>query len=334
MEEVTVEKPVGILDVTSQFKLKSDSRRRTIIIPQAPPEPEEIETKEKKRHLFKRKSVPPPPPPPPKKQLTTEYSNAAEDDMKMDEFYDKVEKIMKELKRIEDCMIEVSKANKQYLVAKDDDEAFKCNEYVESNVNTVEGIARDINMSLSSLENETEEMMAESCPDPNKDSCKLGYARIRTIHSAHLRSKLSKLMSESRIEQEEAKARKQDQLARQLRILDPNLSQEEATNTVSRTSDLTSAQLFSLAATKESAAKELERLQLRHVSMMNVEKSVMKLARLFNDMQNLVREQGEWIEDTKKCLAGANTFLEKAVEDTHEGVQRQKTIRKLKCAIF
>jgi t-SNARE complex subunit (syntaxin) len=332
--EVTVEKPVGILDITSQFKLKSDSRRRTIFIPQAPQEPEEVVTKEKKKHLFRRKSAPPPPAPIPKKQLTTEYSDAAEDDMKMSEFYVNVSKIHDDLKRIEEYMSEVSKANKQYLIAKDDDEAFKCDEYVEKSINIVETIAREVNNSLSSVEHDTEMKMAEACSDPNKDACKLGYARIRTIYSAHLRSKLSKLMAAFRIEQEEAKARKQDQLARQLRILDPNLSQSEATATVSRTSDLTSAQLFSLAATKESAAKELERLQMRHVSMMNVEKSVVKLARLFNDMQNLVMEQGEWIKDTKKFLGEANTFLEKAVEDTHEGVERQKTIRKLKCAIF
>ena len=252
----------------------------------------------------------------------------------MGDFYTKVSKIIEDLKRIEEYMGEVSKANKQYLIAKDDDEAFKCDEYVEQSVGAVEKIARDINGSLGSVEHDTEMIMAESCADPNKDACKLGYARIRTIYSAHLRSKLSILMSAFRIEQEEAKARKQDQLARQLRILDPNLSQAEAATTVSRTNDLTSAQLFSLAATKESAAKELDRLQMRHASMMNVEKSVLKLARLFNDMQNLVMEQGEWIKDTRKFLGETNTFLEKAVEDTHEGVERQKTIRKLHCAIF
>lgn len=319
----------GIIDRSAEFKSCAQNRRATISIPQ-----EQATDDVSKKGLFKKKkskktqSLPPPP-----QKLTTDYSLGAESSMHMDVFYNHIALLHQNLKQVRELRGEAEKANRQYLLARDDDQANKCDDFVEECVNRVNQLCAQTRQTLDTLDGENDQLLGAPCPDKNEEGCRLGYARIRILNTAHLRAELAAQMAAFKAEQREAAARKQDQLARQLRIVDPTLSDGDV-NRIATDPELTSAQLFALAASKTDATQALERLQQRHTSMLNIEKGVSKLAMLFQDMQNLVLEQGEMLNDTQKFLAETNTFLEQAIADTAEGAERQKTNRKLKCLLI
>lgn len=253
--------------------------------------------------------------------------------MNMDSFFNHTILLQKNLKQITNLRVEAEKANRQYLLARDDDEVNRCDDFVQECVTRVHQLCTTTRTTLDTLDTENDQLLAASCADPNEESCRLGYARIRMLTVAHVRAKLADQLSAFKGEQREAAARKQDQLARQLRIVDPTLSDSDV-HKIAADPELTSAQLFALAASKSDASQALERLQQRNTSMLQIEKGVSKIAMLFQDMQNLVLEQGEMLNDVAKFLGETNNFLEQAIADTAEGAERQKTNRKLKCLVI
>ena len=312
----------GINNRTEEYRKSASIRRADISIPTEEPA--------KKRGLFKKKQPPAPPPAP---QLTNKYSTDAESSMNMDSLYNHVAVIRHNIKQLEMLREEAEKANRTQLLAKDDDEANRCDDFVEECVQRVYTMSSQCQVTLNSLDAENERLLAAPCSNENEESCRLGYAKIRKDNTKHLRTKLTAQMRAFKAEQEEATVRKQMKFGRQLRLVDPTLTDTQIQK-IAADPELSSETIFQLATSKDDATKALAGLQRRCVSMMNIEKSVSKLAMLYQDMYNLTLEQGELLNSTAQHLEEANSFIEKAVEDLEESKERQKTIRKLKCLVI
>jgi t-SNARE complex subunit (syntaxin) len=267
-------------------------------------------------------------------------SNEAEQLMGMADFYAALPKIREQLAYLQNQRKEVTRANKQCQQALDDEEAVRCDEFVEAAVRHVHSLVSELKDKLESMDQGTTEAQqayltginAET-RDPNVEQCLTGYARIRQLLVRHYRQHLLKFMEDFQADQREADVRRKEQLERKIRIISPEISDRELTKIVADP-QLNATQIFGSSVLAGDAREALQAFEQRRVSMFALERSVGKLAVLFRDMQNMLQEQGEMLTDCQKYLGSANEFLVQAKETLAEGKTYAKNVRKLKCAIF
>jgi syntaxin 1B/2/3 len=118
------------------------------------------------------------------------------------------------------------------------------------------------------------------------------------------------------------RARLQDQMARQYRIVNPNASQAEVNRVVSDTSN---QQIFSQALMQSDRRGQsraaLSAVEDRHAAIQKIESQMQELAQLFSDMEALVVQQEEAVtlieqkgEEVVENIQGGNEHLVKGVK--------------------
>lgn len=74
----------------------------------------------------------------------------------------------------------------------------------------------------------------------------------------------------------------------------------------------------------------LGRVQARHNELQNIERSIIELAGLFQDLETLVIQQGEVIQQVEEQTQKVNENMDHGIKEVTRGVDHARRRRKLK----
>jgi len=125
--------------------------------------------------------------------------------------------------------------------------------------------------------------------------------------------------------------RTREQMARQYRIVRPDATEEEVQSAVE---DQQGQQIFSQALLsgnrRGEARSALREVQARHNEIQRIEKTIVELAQLFNDMEQLVTEQEVMVENIDQRGEEVVTNLDKGTEELGGAVKSARSRRRKK----
>ena len=137
-------------------------------------------------------------------------------------------------------------------------------------------------------------------------------------------------------EQENMKKRSQDTIARHVRIVNPNATEEDIQNALESGGG---EQYFAdkiMMGSKEMATTRTiyVDVQEKHRDILKIETSMEELHQLFVDMAVLVDSQQELFDNISSNVANSVNFVEKARENLHVARKHQGSARKVTCIII
>jgi t-SNARE complex subunit (syntaxin) len=288
-----------------------------------------IEIKKKRRssmfHLRRHSSTKEPPPT--AQQDPMEEYKREESTLEMDDFFSRHHRVRKNLRTLHLLHDQLHQNNRAQLGATDEPTLARCDQINEALTEEMTRITALIRQDLTELleENKRLEQVA---------SAGSGYLRMRQITHASLKRQFAHAKSLIETEQRCGQNQVRDTIKRQLKIVDPNLSESEADQLADpEKAHMLRSNLFSISG-KESAQRLLEQVDKRRESMMKVEKNIAALARLYNDMEMTVEEQQANLDSVETFVNGAVEHVEKAAVEMSVAVEHQQNIRKARCLLL
>ncbi|KAF8252674.1 t-SNARE [Wilcoxina mikolae CBS 423.85] len=125
--------------------------------------------------------------------------------------------------------------------------------------------------------------------------------------------------------------RTREQMARQYRIVKPDATEEEVQQACE---DSQGQQIFSQALLsgnrRGEARSALREVQARHTEIQRIEKTIIELAQLFNEMEQLVTEQEAMVENIDQRGEEITQNVDKAQEELGEAVGKARSARRKK----
>ena len=137
-------------------------------------------------------------------------------------------------------------------------------------------------------------------------------------------------MSEYQRIQELYQAKYREQLKRQYKVVRPDASQDELDAILNADGpSLMSKQVFTVANSAD-AKRLLDEVSDRHEDLMIMQKSVIELNQLFQDLAILIDQQDNMVTSIEEQVDTAATHTENAVVELKQAVEGQKKARKKK----
>jgi len=249
--------------------------------------------------------------------------------MEMDTFNSQEEKINENMKKIKTFEEQIEKLHKQLLATQDIEEAKTLSQKVEILTGSINTMLRETKALLAQIDSDTQRL-APLAPPGSAD------LRARITHHRGLVSKFSKLAKKLSDAQYSIRQKYKLQMERQYKIVNPRATKED----IARLGDGEDGmqQIFTSAA-KGEARKNLQQLQDRQKDVKKIEKNMTELLALFQELQNMVIEQGEIINKIEYNIDTIEGYTEKAAKQLTEAVASKKNYQKkswvlLICTIF
>jgi syntaxin 1B/2/3 len=149
-----------------------------------------------------------------------------------------------------------------------------------------------------------------------------------------LANNLMKVAQEYQGVQQDAKKSYRAQLERQYKIARPNASDAEVANAIDNSNGNGVFQQQILSSRVQDQRRVLGEVENRQHALQNIEKSLMQLFDLMQDMQVLLEEQGTMINSIEDNVESAAVHVEDGSKELSKGVEHAKSARKKKWICF
>lgn len=238
----------------------------------------------------------------------------------MSAFYSEISSIQDQIKRFTDNVNRIGDLHSRSLNATDDETAARNAERLDQLVEDTRALSGELKVRIKNLE--------------RKVSSGANAAAKRN-QTGLVKSKFMEAIQHYQKVEQEYRNKHKARMERQFRIVKPDASPEEVQAVVN---DEDGGQVFAKALMNsnrygESKAAYRE-VQERHEDIKRIEKTLVELAQLFNDMSVLVEQQGETIDHIETQAEQVNVDTEKALEHTNTAVEHARSARKKRWICF
>ncbi|BFU20406.1 syntaxin, putative [Entamoeba histolytica HM-1:IMSS-B] len=160
--------------------------------------------------------------------------------------------------------------------------------------------------------------------------------RIRKNHVDVLSSKLIKLMKEYRDIQELNKAENENRIARQMKVVNPNVSDEEVKQAIESNDNafMTGVMTENNKQLDIAAKQALAYVTSKHNDILILVGAIAELRQMFVDLAVLVERQGEVINKIEDNCETALEYVKQGTEDLKQAHEYAKQSSKLMCIIL
>eukprot|EP00127_Corallochytrium_limacisporum_P005396 Clim_evm8s204 gene=Clim_evmTU8s204 len=246
----------------------------------------------------------------------------------MKEFFDNVAEVRTSISNIEGKIDQVAQKHGQALASISDKQHKRTNEEIDQLMSDISSEANKVRSKLKTMDRENKEFEQANPGSPD--------ARIRTTQHATLSRKFVDVMTRYNDVQTQYKAKYTERVKRQLKIVQPEATQEEIDKEVDQALEGKAENFFlrQMVEPKHAEAKQaLEEIQDRHKELLRLERSIKELHELFVDMAILVESQGEMVDRIEFSVAKATDYTEGATEQLKQATALQSAARRKKIAI-
>ncbi|KAI8799253.1 t-SNARE [Cladochytrium replicatum] len=152
-------------------------------------------------------------------------------------------------------------------------------------------------------------------------------ASSRRVQQANLAQKLQQLSADYQAVQSDYEKRLKSRMAREVKIVAPNATQEEIDQAIdSRQGPVFAQQLLSTRV--DAQRKTLQEVNARHEELQRIERSITELYELFQEMQLMIDTQAEVINNVETRVGEATAFLEEGNVAMTNAVEHRKSARR------
>jgi len=163
-----------------------------------------------------------------------------------------------------------------------------------------------------------------------EDRKKTALYRIKQIQIARLQKHVVDIMTQYNDSQVRYKEKCKEMFKRQVLISGQEITDQEMEDMLENNP----SEVFIQGIIHETklAKQQLAEIQSRHEDIIKIEKSIVELFEMFQDMATLVTEQGEAINRIENHVQATYDYVEKAKEETAAALEYQKKARKVCCS--
>jgi len=184
-----------------------------------------------------------------------------------------------------------------------------------------------IKQDIEYLETEVEKAKDKEPDEPE--------TRIKDITFRALKGKFAEVLKESQNTQIEYKTAVKTKIARQARIIDPNLTQEQVEavcNDPEGAGRLLENKMLGTGHMKLKNA--VMDIQDKYKDIQKLEKSVQIVHQMFVDLQMMVQAQGEMLDNIELNIQDAKDYMKKANVQLGKAKKSHQVYRKYKCCLL
>lgn len=245
----------------------------------------------------------------------------------MQKFFTQVDEIKTSIKSIKDASNQINELHHRMLLATSTDAERATSAELDGIISRTNSIAKSCKKTLEAISDDT-----ETAKKFNR--LQDGEIRIRDNLVKTLSRKFGDNVELYKKRQSEYKEGVKDKVARQVRIVKEDATDEEiteimrggGTNELYRNAILTSA--------ADPVREAYEQAKDKYADVTRLEESVMELHQLFLDFALLVDQQGELLDQIEYQVQSACDFIEAGNEDIQVAIDIQKSLRKKYCCLI
>lgn len=239
------------------------------------------------------------------------------------EFYKKIDVCKSLIARYQELTAAVQHAHEESLRSVEEATKARLSKQIERDSFDANDCAREISTLLTTC--------TEDCQEAAKGRLISGSSvRVRNSLISAITSKFSNAVKSLQNVHVAIKLSHEDQLRRQYLLVNPQATPEELAQVVQNADSSEMQQLFSRGLAKQEAQETLDRLMNRQQILLRLEKNILTLHQMFQDMQMLLRVQSKTIELIDEDVEVSDKAIGAVVTDMKQAVSYQKKAWKMK----
>nr|XP_019012203.1 syntaxin 1B/2/3 [Kwoniella pini CBS 10737]OCF50984.1 syntaxin 1B/2/3 [Kwoniella pini CBS 10737] len=158
--------------------------------------------------------------------------------------------------------------------------------------------------------------------------------KAQKTQAERVKAQFQSLLQEHQVIEKEFRKKVKDRAERQYRIVKPDATEEE----VRQVTESDNPQIFSQALLSSNrygdARNAYREVQERHAEIQKIEKTLVELAQMFNEMSMLVEQQDETIVNVETQAQGVDTDIKAGYDQTSKAVDHARKARRKKWICF
>ncbi|ELP86626.1 syntaxin-1B, putative [Entamoeba invadens IP1] len=264
----------------------------------------------------------------PKKEVDIPKSTVPEEGIIMQEpnlrnFLLNVEEVRRQLQGVQN-IIEQFRTQTEQLKAGNED---------ESNGDNLKSLVSDANKFIKDSQTRLSLLRDENTKLVNENRISSTIQRIRKNHVDVLCSKLIKLSKEYRDIQEKNRVISEEKVARQMKIVNPNVKEEEIKEAIESNDNafMTGVMTEKDKELDQAAKQALAYITAKHNDILILVGAIAELRQMFEDLSILVSRQGEVINKIEENCETALEYVKQGTQDLVKAHEDAKASSKFLC---
>lgn len=235
------------------------------------------------------------------------------------EYLDQVEVIRELLKDVEGSLSEVSKLHQRLLDATDPSSAAELGPALQQIESQTQSRNEQIRRLIKNL--------AQDAANTTDDTKAMKLKQISPLKT-DFQSKIRKYQDVER----DYRTKRREQIRRQFLIVNPDATDTELASVADTSGDPLSQNVFQMALTNRrgQAQSALGAVKARHEELQRIERTMIDLSNMFNDMDQLVTAQDPFVEQTEQNAQQATEDVEKGNVQVSKAIVHARHRNKLK----
>jgi len=245
----------------------------------------------------------------------------------MKTFMVKVASISKNMELIDKSNVRINEIANRRIDAVMTEEEKKISAEIESLISKSEEARNEINAAFEYLDKDIEQTAKKLAERNEANESPELRSKKQTCNA--LRKKFQELLQKTNLAQTEYKKAAQNKIKRQLKIVKPDLNEQQLDDLAKDPEagkKLISDMMMGPHATLSAAVSDIKQ---KYDDVLRLEKSVMQVHKMFEDLAVLVHEQVAMLDNIEHNVQAANNYLEKGekhLEEAKKWYQKSRTV--------
>ncbi|KAI8804710.1 t-SNARE [Cladochytrium replicatum] len=242
-------------------------------------------------------------------------------------FFDEIAQIRDNIAALKTTIEQIESTHQRALNVITEEQSTQYVKELEKVMDKANKLAADIRNKLKAMEAQNKKLAKDKTAAQSD-------LRMRISQHGAAAKKFLDVMTEYKDVQQRYQDKYKQRMQRQFLIVQPNAKPEDIERMMDSEQGPVFAQQILQSGQRAEARRALQDIQERHEDVMRIERSILELQQLFQDMAVLVAAQGELLNQIEAHVQDAVANTEAGVQALHKGVKLQKKTRKKMCIII
>ncbi|PVZ98145.1 hypothetical protein BB558_005874 [Smittium angustum] len=236
----------------------------------------------------------------------------------MENFYTRISEVDDRIDKVNELVPKIQKLYEKNLTSINPEKEKEYTTEIDRNVMEANNELNSIRRRLLEIENEN-----------NKPGFSSGDQAVRRGRHAALLRKFTETIENYRSVERDSQMRYKTRIERQIKIVNPNATDEEISRAIEEGNARTVFQQSVLKSERTAKAKKtLDLVETRNKDIKNIEKTITELNNMFLEVQDMVNRQQEMLDNIENAVQTTEQYTFRANEDIEQAIVYRKSSRK------
>ncbi|PVU89619.1 hypothetical protein BB559_005017 [Furculomyces boomerangus] len=250
--------------------------------------------------------------------LVEEVGERTKEKTDMENFYTRISEVDDRIDKVNELVPKIQKLYEKNLTSINPEKEKEYTTEIDRNVMEANNELNSIRRRLLEIENEN-----------NKPGFSSGDQAVRRGRHAALLRKFTETIENYRSVERDSQMRYKTRIERQIKIVNPNATDEEISRAIEEGNARTVFQQSVLKSERTAKAKKtLDLVETRNKDIKNIEKTITELNNMFLEVQDMVNRQQEMLDNIENAVQTTEQYTFRANEDIEQAIVYRKSSRK------